>query len=256
MTQTAQHADQIPPIDHAEAMALTEVENARLLAQLRCLTDEQWQAATDCTGWSVRDIAVHIIASAQAQASPLEFLRQVKAGRPLTAEIGGSHWVDGLNEAQLRARTDWTADTLADLWERHAAAALKARRRMPAPVRALPLLPIGSGLGVHIGLQPLRYLFDMGFTRDVWMHRIDIAVAAGLTPELTAEHDGRIIADILSEWSRRHGRAFTLTLTGPAGGAYSAGGGAEQQTVDAVEFARILSGRAEGLGILRHKLPL
>jgi hypothetical protein len=134
---------------------------------------------------------------------------------------------------------------------------------MPAPIRALPLLPIGTGLGVQIGWQPLRYLFDMGFTRDVWMHRIDIARAAGTPAELTAEHDGRIVADILAEWSRRHGEPFTLLLTGPAGGGFRAGAGAgtgagadQPQTVDAVDFARILSGRAEGPGILRHKLPL
>jgi uncharacterized protein (TIGR03083 family) len=256
MIQTAQPADQIPSIDHAEAMALTAVENERLLTQLRSLTDDQWQTPTDCTGWSVRDIAVHVIASAQSQASPIEFLRQVKAGRGLTAEIGGNHWVDGVNEAQLRARADWAAGALPSLWEQHAAAALNARRRMPAPIRALPLLPIGSGLGVHIGWQPLRYLFDIGFTRDVWMHRIDIAIAAGIAPQLTAEHDGRILADILAEWSRRHGRAFALTLTGPAGGEFRAGDAAEHQSVDAVDFARILSGRAEGPGILRHKLPL
>lgn len=256
MIQTPRRVEEIPAIGHAEAMRLTETENARLLTQLRSLSDEQWQAATDCTGWSVRDLAVHLIASAQAQASPAEFLRQVRTGRRLTAEIRAEHWVDGVNEAQLRARTDWTAATLPARWERHAAASLKARRRLPAPIRALPLLPIGTGLGVHIGWQPLRYLFDMGFTRDVWMHRIDIAHAAGIAPELTPEHDGRIVADILAEWSRRHGEPYTLTLTGPAGGEFGAGEAGDIQTIDAVEFARILSGRAEGPGILRHKLPL
>jgi uncharacterized protein (TIGR03083 family) len=256
MTATAQRAEHIRPVDHAEAMRLTMAENARLLAQLRTLTDKQWQAPTDCSRWSVRDVAVHLIGSAQAQANPLEFARQLIAGRRLTAQIGGEHWVDGLNEAQLRARTEWTPDMLPELWERHSAAALTARRRMPAPVRALPLLPIGTGLGVRIGWQPLSYLFDMGFTRDVWMHRIDIARAAGIVADLTPEHDGRIIADIVAEWSRRHGQPYTVTLTGPAGGTFTAGDGGEPQTVDAVEFARILSGRAEGPGILRHKLPL
>jgi hypothetical protein len=118
------------------------------------------------------------------------------------------------------------------------------------------VLPLGTGLGVHVGWQPLRYLFDMGFTRDAWVHRIDIARAAGIAPELTAEHDGRIVADILAEWSRRHGQPYTLTLRGPAGGDFTGGHGGEEQAVDAVEFVRILSGRAEGAGVLRHKLPL
>lgn len=49
-------------IEHDEAMALTEVENARLLSQLRALNDEQWSLPTDCTGWDARAVAVHLIA--------------------------------------------------------------------------------------------------------------------------------------------------------------------------------------------------
>ena len=40
MNPTSQPADRIRAIDHAEAMRLTETENARLLAQLRGLTDD------------------------------------------------------------------------------------------------------------------------------------------------------------------------------------------------------------------------
>ena len=103
MTITAHAADRIPAVSHAEAMRITAAENARLLAQLRGLAGEQWQAPTDCTGWTVRDVAVHLVASAQAQASPVEFVRQVVAGRRLTAQIGrgpvprrrGGHAGDG-----------------------------------------------------------------------------------------------------------------------------------------------------------------
>ena len=258
MIDTPRRVEAIPSIGHAEAMQLTATENDRLLGQLRSLTAVQWQAPTDCTGWSVRDIAVHLIGSAQGQANPVEFVRQVVAGRRLMPQIDGQHWVDGLNEAQLRARADWTPPMLPDLWERHAASALRARSRMPAPIRALRVLPIGTGLGVDIGWQPVRYLFDMGFTRDVWMHRLDIARAAGVEPELTPDHDGRILADIVAEWSHRHAQPFTLTLTGPAGGTFQAGDDPARpaQTVDAVEFATIISGRADGPGVLRHKLPL
>jgi uncharacterized protein (TIGR03083 family) len=255
MTQTFRPVDRIPSIDHAEAMRLTATENNRLLTQLRCLTDDQWQAPTDCARWSVRDIVVHLIASAQSQASPVEFVRQVRAGRPLTAEIGGDHWVDGVNEAQLRARTGWDRSSLPGRWEQHSAAALTARRRMPGAVRALPLLPLGTAMGVRMGWKPIGYLAGIGFTRDVWMHRMDIARAAGIQPELTAEHDGRIVADIVAEWAGLHGEPFALVLTGPAGGAFQTVDG-DPETVDAVDFARILSGRAEGSGVLRHKLPL
>jgi uncharacterized protein (TIGR03083 family) len=258
-------AETIGPVDvsgiqrirHAEAMWLTATENERLLDQIGQLDGEQWSAATDCVGWTVRDIVTHLIASAQAQANPVEFVRQLWSGRRLTAEIGGHHWVDGLNEAQLRARRDWSAAELPARWRSAAAAALTARRRMPGPVRALRVLPIGSALGTDLGWQPLGYLFDIGFTRDVWMHRVDIARAAGIDLRVTADHDGRIVADIVAEWSTTHDEPFTLHLTGPAGGQYAGrGGAAAVVTLDAVEFVRVLSGRGHGDGVLRHKLPL
>ncbi|MGY1632197.1 maleylpyruvate isomerase family mycothiol-dependent enzyme [Geodermatophilus sp. SYSU D01186] len=257
MTPSAvRSAPDIPRIRHDEAMRLTATENARMLDLLRQLAPGDWTAATDCTRWTVRDMVVHLIASAQAQANPVEFARQVLTGRRLTAQIGGEHWVDGLNEAQQRARTDWTPDLLPRRWETAAAAALAARRRMPAPVRALPLIPMGTALGTDLGWKPLGYLFDMGFTRDVWTHRVDITRAVGRPMTLTAGHDGRIVADIVAEWSQLHDDPFTLELAGAAGGTYTARGGAAPITLDAVEFVRILSGRGEGGGVLRHKLPL
>ena len=246
----------LPPVGHAEAMRITAVENARMLDQLRTLDPADWAAPTDCPPWTVRDMVVHLIAAAEAQASPLEFTRQFLRGRRLTAEIGGHHFVDGMNEYQLRARADWTADTLPQRWEVAAAAGLKARRRLPAPIRALPLVPLGENMGTNLGWKPLGYLMGMVYTRDVWMHRVDIAVAIGRPLVLSAEHDGRIVADLVAEWASIHDEPFTLALSGPAGGTYVARGGAEPLALDAVEWARVISGRGEGQGLLRHKLPL
>jgi hypothetical protein len=101
----------------------------------------------------------------------------------------------------------------------------------------------------------LGYLMDVIYNRDCWTHRVDISRAIGRDPVLTQEHDGRIVADVVSEWARRHGRPFTLTLAGPAGGSYVAGDGGEQMELDAVEFCRILSGRAQGTGLLTTEVP-
>ncbi len=249
------HVDDVARIRHREAMELTATENQRLLTQLHGLSPQDWGAVTDCPGWTVRDVVVHLIASAQAQASPLEFARQVRAGRPLTAEIGGQHWVDGLNEAQLRARVGLTPGELPALWQHCAAAALTARRRMPALVRALPLLPLGETMGTKLGWQPLGYLFDIGFTRDVWMHRVDIARATGHPLDLSADHDGRIVSDVVVEWARRHGEPFTLQLLGPAGGTFSQGDNGAELSLDAVDFCRTLSGRAPATGLLAQQVP-
>ena len=87
------------------------------------------------------------------------------------------------------------------------------------------------------------------------MHRVDIARATGHTLELTPGHDGRLIADVVAEWARRHGRPFTLTLEGPAGGVFTSGVGGEAIAFDAVEFCRILSGRGAGTGLLTQEVP-
>lgn len=257
-SETVVQVAQIPRIDHDEAMRLTAAENKRFSAAIGELSTEDWSTPTDCTGWDARALVVHVIASAEAQANPVEFFRQVRAGRPLTAEIGGTHWVDGLNEAQLRARRTWATATLPERWDTAAGRALTARRRMPALVRRLPLLPLGEALGLDLGWKPLGYLFDIGFTRDVWMHRVDLARAVDRPLVPTAEHDGRIVADIVAEWATTHTDDFRLTLTGPAGGTYERGNPDATSTVeiDAVECCRVLSGRADAPGVLDHRLPL
>src|SRR5204862_6719261 len=99
------------------------------------------------------------------------------------------------------------------------------------------------------------YLYDIVLTRDTWMHRSDLAAATGKPMQLTAEHDGRIVADVVAEWARRHGQPFTLRLTGPAGGDFEQGTSGEEITIDAVEFCRILSKRGTGEGLLATDVP-
>ena len=72
------------------------------------------------------------------------------------------------------------------------------------------------------------YLFETILTRDTWMHRIDTAEATGRPMVLTPEHDGVLVADLVAEWAGRHGAPFTLQLTGPAGGRWSAASGGEE----------------------------
>ena len=252
-TEMVIKASEIPRIKHDEAMAITAAENRRLWELLIDIKPDEWSLPTDCTRWDVRAIVVHLIAAAEAQASVVEFVRQTMAGRKLMEEIGGIYPVDGMNEAGLRARSHLTPGELPDRWTRVAAEALGFRRRMPAPIRALPLLRLDKGLW-----KPLGYLYDIGFTRDVWMHRVDLSRATGRTFIATAQHDGRIVADIIAEWATTHTDPFTLKLTGPAGGTYlreSADPG-DRLKVDAIDCCRILSGRGTPVGVLHHPLLL
>ena len=114
----------------------------------------------------------------------------------------------------------------------------------------------------HINTTPsttghrVEPLIDVIYLRDTWMHRVDTATATGAELVLTPEHDGRIVADVVAEWARRHGAPFTLELTGPAGGLFSASGAAGEPTVlDAVEFCTLLAGRGTPTGLFTTIVP-
>jgi hypothetical protein len=92
---------------------------------------------------------------------------------------------------------------------------------------------------------------DVILTRDPWMHRLDIARAVGLDPELTADHDGVLVA----EWAQRHGSPYRLRLTGPAGGTCSAEDDGPELELEATEFCRLVSGRGTGTGLLAEQIP-
>jgi hypothetical protein len=117
------------------------------------------------------------------------------------------------------------------------------------------LLPLKQEVGGKPETWRMGYLLDIVLTRDPWMHRVDISRATGRSPVLTPEHDGRIVSDVVAEWARRHSQPFRLELTGPAGGSFTQGDHGEEITLDAVEFCRILSGRATGSGLLTQEVP-
>jgi uncharacterized protein (TIGR03083 family) len=240
-----------PRIDHAEARVLAEDEFRRFAELAASLSDDEWARPTDCTGWDVRKVALHILGSGDAQASPREFVHQFRKGRPLNKEIESHHWVDGINELQIRERDHLTNAELVDALAAVGPKAVAGRWKTPLPMRYLPV-PFGP----PIGWAPLKYLLDVGFTRDVWAHRIDIAVAIDRPMVATPEHDGRLVADIVAEWAELHGEPFELVLDGPAGGKFEQGTGGERVEMDAFDFVRVLSGRLPGTGVLRHPLPL
>jgi uncharacterized protein (TIGR03083 family) len=252
MTATTIDARTISRIDHDEAMRLTAVEFDRVIAALRELDLEDWGRPTDNSEWDVRAMVLHLLGAAEANASLRENLSQLRRGKKLFKQIGGHHWVDGVNEIQIRDRADLTTE---EVIERYAAAAPKAvrmRSRLPRPLRALPVADIGEPIGrINLG-----YLMDMVYTRDVWMHRVDLARATGKPMTLTPEHDGRIVADLVAEWAAAYGHAFVLELEGPAGTTFTAGRGGEHLRIDAVDFVRILSGRGTGDGLLAYVFPL
>ena len=238
-------------IKRPEARVLAEEEFRRFADLMASLETDEWSAPTDCSEWDVRKIALHVLGSGDAQASFPEFVRQLRRGVPLNKEIDSHHWVDGMNEFQIRERSHLSNGEIVAQLGAIGPKAVKGRWRTPPPMRYLPI-PFGP----PIGWTPLKYLLDVGFTRDVWAHRIDICRATGRDMQPTADHDGRLVADIVGEWASIHDQPFELVLEGPAGGKFNNGVDGERVEIDAIDFIRILSGRLPGTGVLSHPLPL
>jgi uncharacterized protein (TIGR03083 family) len=238
-------------ITRPEARLLAEEEFALFADTVASLNSDEWAMPTECTDWDVRKLALHVLGSAEAQASVRQFGHQLRRGLPLNKEIDAHHWVDGLNALQIREREHLSNDELVARLAIIGPRAVKGRWGTPPPMRYLPL-PFGP----PIGWAPLKYLLDVGFTRDVWAHRIDIHQAIGRPMRLSAEHDGRLVADIVLEWADIHGQPFELVLDGAAGGKFSQGVDGERVEMDALDFLRTLSGRLPGTGVLTHLLPL
>ncbi len=254
MTTTTTDVATIEPLTHQESMRLQARELERTLALLGPLDDAAWAAQTDCPAWDVRAMYQHVLGACEAGASVADNIRQLTRARAYRKRHGGPLEA-ALSAVQVRERATLTP---AQIIGRLAAAApktIRGRTRMPALVRNHAKLAIDGP--VH-ETWPLGYLIDTIYLRDLWMHRADAARAVNQAVELTAGHDGRIVADIVAEWARRHGQPFTLHLTGPAGGSYARHPDrpqAEHLSLDAVDFCRDLAGRGHPVGLLSTVVP-
>ena len=107
--------------------------------------------------------------------------------------------------------------------------------------------------GPPIGWRPLKYLLDVGFTRDVWCHRIDICHATGRPMDLKPDHDGRLVADIVAEWADLTAAFDWCSKARPAG--TSARATVASFGIDAIDSCAP-SPVVAGPGVLSHSLPL
>jgi uncharacterized protein (TIGR03083 family) len=249
MNATTTQVEQIPSLTRSDARALAQTENQRMVELLRGLRPEDWPKPTDCHLWDVRALSAHVLGGMEAFATVREFVHQMRAGKKAA---GDGPFIDGMTAVQVRERAHLSAEQLVDRVAEVAPRAARGRGRVPAPFRRMPMKEEVNG---EQETWKMGYLLDVILTRDTWMHRVDIARATGHELVLTPDHDGRIVADVVAEWARRHGQPFRLTLSGPAGGSFVAGESDDEIEMDAVEFCRILSGRTEGSGLLSTEVP-
>jgi uncharacterized protein (TIGR03083 family) len=236
-----------PQLDRDAAMRLAATEYARVADLLARLTPEQWSAQTDCPAWDVRAMAGHMLGMVQMAASVPELMRQQLIATRKAKHSGGLQ-IDALTAWQVEKNLTLTPGEVIDEYRRLSHRAVRNRRRSPAVLRNRTMLEETDGQWTF------GYLLDVILTRDPFMHRIDITRATGLPMVATAEHEGAIVDDVVHEWAQRHGKPFTIELSGPAGGHWQVGDG-DHIAMDPFEFCRAISGRAPATGQLATQVP-
>jgi uncharacterized protein (TIGR03083 family) len=244
----------IEPLTHHVAMRLQAEELELTLASLRSLDDAAWSAATDCPDWDIRAMYQHVLGACESGAYLRENIHQLRRARSHRKQWGGPLEA-ALSAVQVRERIDLSPVQIVERLTDIAPKAVRGRKRTPALVRNHARLAVD---GPVFETWKLGYLIDTIYLRDLWMHRVDMSRALNRPLELSAGHDGRIVADVVAEWARRHAKCFVLELSGPAGGTYAHDPGLPAAThisLDAVEFCRTLAGRAPATGLLTTVVP-
>ncbi|HEX9039568.1 MAG TPA: maleylpyruvate isomerase family mycothiol-dependent enzyme [Trebonia sp.] len=244
----------IEPLTHNEAMRHQAHELERTLTLLRSLDDTAWRAPTDCPAWDIRAMSQHVLGACEAGASIRENVHQLRKARAYRRRHGGPLEA-ALSAVQVRERAQLSPPQIIGRLTAIAPKTVRGRTRTPAVLRNHAKLAVD---GPVAETWKLGYLIDTIYLRDLWMHRVDVASALNRPLELTPDHDGRIIADIVAEWARRHGKPFVLDLTGPVGRTYSHTPDlpeTERVSLDAVGFCRTLAGRGHPTGLLTTTVP-
>lgn len=231
------------PLTRTEALALGQIEYGRFVDALRPLTPAEWARPTDCTGWTIRDLSGHVAGMMSSVGTFRRFAgEQLRSSRRAKRE--GIDPTDAMTAIQIETMAKLTTDELVERMAELVDTATAGRRRMPSWIAKSFRFP--QTVNDKTEKWSLDYLFGIILTRDTWLHRVtDLARAVGRPPVLDDQHDARIVADVVAEWLGRHGEPVDLTLTGPAGGHFLQSNGDPQLELDAVDFCRILSGRAE-----------
>jgi uncharacterized protein (TIGR03083 family) len=248
---TTTRVETIPPITPAEAERLARTEYGRVAEQLRSLAPDDWSKPTDCSLWDVRAMAGHSTGMLSTFTGYRTLIREMSRATREAKRSGGPV-IDALTAKQVADHADLSTSELITKIDQVGPRAARWRATRPAPFRKMPMK---QEVGGQQEKWRMGYLLDVILTRDPWMHRVDTARATGHPMVLTPDHDGRIVADVVAEWARRHGAPFTLTLTGAAGGTYVSGDGGEHITIDTLDLCRTLSGRAPGTGLLAQEVP-
>jgi uncharacterized protein (TIGR03083 family) len=230
--------------DREEARSIALAVYDAFVDDLEELSEEHWGLVTVCAPWTVADIARHVLGAAEAGASKREAIRQQTAAVRSRRRFDGTV-LDAINAFQVAERSGLDGPQVTRRIREVAPAAVEGRLAMPRLLERVAV-PAGSGGSAAAGMPArvrLGDLFRVIYTRDVWLHRIDIAKAVGNTPTVDTDADRRLIADVVREWADGHGRPFDLRLADGTG--FRREGDGPVIELEPVELCWILSGRSQ-----------
>ncbi|MGH2559806.1 MAG: maleylpyruvate isomerase family mycothiol-dependent enzyme [Thermomicrobiales bacterium] len=211
-----------PPMD---VRALFPEERAALLELFAGLRAEEWQAPTVATGWSVHDLALHLLF---VDLGVLCRQRDGYDGRPQDAPAGPMDWdaivayVNGLNDAWLRGARRISPRMLVDLLR-------LTGGQLAAFYDTLDLdVPNGEVSWAGPGPHPVWLDVAREYT-ERWVHQQQIRDAAG-RPGLTERRFffpvldafARALPHTLRDTAAPVGTRVSLVVTGEAGGVWTA----------------------------------
>lgn len=248
---TVPDASDIPALGHAEAVEMARAELDQFIQLLESLDPEDWRKPTACTLWDVRQMVAHVAATAAGLAQRSEFARQGSAGAQRPYRKQGMDKLEAMNQLGVDDRAHRTPAELIGELRECAPRAIAFRRRLPGPLRALPL-PLGLAFPFGKVWVCLGYLTDLIMTRDMWIHRLDVCRATDRQMVLAPEHDGRMTALVMRDLASRltsklDGRSVSYELSGPAGGSWRVGRAPEPAAtirMDALDFHWLAAARA------------
>jgi uncharacterized protein (TIGR03083 family) len=199
-------------------------ERESILEIAKSLTDDEWNAPSDCDGWAVRDVIAHMGSILHGVADPSQMV-DLSAGTEVSME------------APVAERRAWSVDDVLAEYEIYSGQVADLAASLQEPPMADTMLPMGD-LGTHpMSIMPATFLFD-GYCHL----RNDILKPNGPIDRPEPPRDEMRLRPTFEwmlaglPWMCTEQLAFVdrpvnLVLTGPGGGTWSIGSGGDDGRV-------------------------
>jgi uncharacterized protein (TIGR03083 family) len=200
------------------------------LTIMHSLTDEEWNAPSDCEGWAVRDVVAHMASVLHGVADP-----------SVMPDMSGG--TEDAMEAPVDERRAWTVEEVLAEFETYSGQVADLAASLQDPPLSETQLPMGD-LGTHpMAIMPCTFLFDN------YCHlRNDILKPNGPIDRPEPPRDEMRVAPTVEwmlaglPWMCAEKLAFvdrpiTLVLEGTGGGTWAIAPGGEEGRVLVTEGA-------------------